>query len=205
MYVATALVKVSYDIVKVSFAVVKVSYYYDSLPQALTVVMPSNVRCRSLHLSQRPPRGITVTTTTYGACIREWTIHDENWWSWWEKICVFMIDKLLLPLPVVVSFVEDSMCPVLPTIWLRLSEQTWFSRVCTKGKEGERKSWEGESCWTWARRRRVSRATRNQLWICWDMLAMMQTLVFVFFCYWSDNQTGIILFILVLTICWFQF
>ena len=109
--------------------------------------------------------------------------------SWWElaklvrnKIVFFYImNKLLLPPPVVASFVEDSMCPVLPTIWLRLSEQTWFSRVCTKGKEGKRKSWEGENCWTCARRRRVSRPTRSQLWICWDMLAMTQTLVVVFF------------------------
>ena len=35
-------------------------------------------------------------------------------------------DKLLPPLLVVASFVEDSMCSVLPTRWLRLSEEALF-------------------------------------------------------------------------------
>ena len=89
-------------------------------------------------------------------------------------------DKLLPPLLVVASFVEDSMCSVLPTIWLRLSEEALFSKTTTYQK-GNHEIGRRRTC---ARSRRVSRATRSQLWTCWEMVAMLQTSL------WLDNQSN---------------
>ena len=72
------------------------------------------------------------------------------------------------------------MCSVLPTIWLRLSEEALFSKTTTYQK-GNHEIGRRRTC---ARSRRVSRATRSQLWTCWEMVAMMQTSV------WLDNQSN---------------